>query len=102
MPVRTAYAGAAVAGEVLSAANVNRISGGWIGYNEVTANQTPITTEVDLTGLSVAVTVGTARRIRISVHVLATFSPVSVPVPVPVSASIPVKSSIVAAVTMPL
>lgn len=66
MPVRTAYAGAAVAGEVLTAANVNKLPGGWIGYAEVTANQGGITTEIDLTSLSVAVTVGTSRRIRIS------------------------------------
>lgn len=68
MPVRTAYAGAAVPGEVLTAANVNKTPGGWIGYAEVTANQGGIgTTDTDLTGLSVAVTVGTSRRIRISV-----------------------------------
>lgn len=66
MPVRTAYAGAAVAGEVLSAANVNRLPGGWIGYAEVTASQGGITTEADITGLSVAVTVGANRRIRVS------------------------------------
>jgi hypothetical protein len=39
---------------------------GVLGYAQVTANQTGITSEVDLTGLSVAVTVGTNRRIRIS------------------------------------
>lgn len=67
MPARTAYAGAAVAGEVLTAANVNKLPGGWIGYNQVTANQLTIgLTATDLTGLSVAVTVGTSRRIRIS------------------------------------
>jgi hypothetical protein len=66
MPVRTAYAGAAVAGEVLTAANVNKIPGGWIGYAEVTANQGSITAQVDLTGLSVAVTVGSSRRLRIT------------------------------------
>lgn len=68
MPARTAYAGAAVAGEVLTAANVNKIPGGWIGYAEVTANQTGITTEVDVTGLSIAVTVGASRRIMVSVE----------------------------------
>jgi hypothetical protein len=39
---------------------------GQIGYAEVTANQTPITTEVDITGLTVTVTVPAGRRIRIS------------------------------------
>lgn len=70
MPVRTAYAGAAIAGEVLTAANVNKLPGGWLGYAEVTANQTGITTEVDLTGLTVTVTVGTSRRIRVTGEVL--------------------------------
>lgn len=69
MPVRTAYAGAAVSGEVLTAANVNKIPGGWIGYNESTTNQGSIAgTEVDITGLTATVTVGTSRRIRITVE----------------------------------
>lgn len=66
MPVRTAYAGAAVAGEVLTAANVNKLPGGWLGYAEVTADQGGIVAEVGVTGLSVVVTVGSARRIRVS------------------------------------
>lgn len=71
MAVRTAYAGAAVAGEVLTAANVNRVPGGWIGYNEVTASQGSIgATEVALTTLTVTVTVGTSRRIRISAETM--------------------------------
>jgi hypothetical protein len=40
--VRTAYA--PVAATVLTAANLAKLPGGWIGYNEVTANQTTITT----------------------------------------------------------
>lgn len=39
---------------------------GVLAYAEVTANQAPITTEVDITGLSVTVTVPAGRRIRIS------------------------------------
>lgn len=70
MPVRTAYAGAAVSGEVLTAANVNKLPGGWIGYSEVTAGQGSITTSVDLTGLTVTVTVGSSRRIRVEGRVL--------------------------------
>lgn len=38
---------------------------GAIGYAQVIANQTGITTEVDLTGLSVSATVGVSRRIQI-------------------------------------
>lgn len=45
-------------------------AGGWIGYAEVTANQGSITAEVDLTSLTVAVTAGTGRRIRISAQAL--------------------------------
>lgn len=40
--------------------------GGVLGYAQVTANQTGITTVVDLTGLTVTVTVGSARRIQIT------------------------------------
>lgn len=66
MPSRTAYA--PTAGEVLTAANLARLPGGWIGVSEATANQGSIgTTSTDLTNLSVAVTVGTSRRIRVSV-----------------------------------
>jgi len=43
---------------------------GEIGYAQITADQTGITTETDLTGLSVAVTVPAGRRIRISAEVL--------------------------------
>ncbi len=68
MPVRTAYA--PVAGEVLTATNVARLAGGWIGYAEQTGDQGAITTEVDLTSLTVTVTVGTGRRIRISARTL--------------------------------
>jgi hypothetical protein len=39
---------------------------GTLGYAEVTANQGPFSAVTDLTGLTVTVTVGTGRRIRIS------------------------------------
>jgi len=42
---------------------------GVLGYAEVTASQSSITTEVDLTGLSIAITVGSSRRILITGHV---------------------------------
>jgi len=40
------------------------------GYAQVTANQTTITALVDLSGLTVTVTVGSGRRIRITGYVL--------------------------------
>lgn len=48
-----------------------QIPWGWLGYAEVTADQTPITAEVDLTSLTVLVTVGTSRRIKITGRALA-------------------------------
>lgn len=63
MAVRTAYD--AVAGTTLTAANLDKYPGGWIGYAEVTANQTGISSVTDLTSLSVTVTVGTSRRIQV-------------------------------------
>jgi hypothetical protein len=63
---RTAYPSVEVDGDILTAANFDRLPGGWIGYVEATTNQTTITTVVDLTSLSVAVTVGTNRRLRIT------------------------------------
>ena len=65
MPVRTAYVGTEAVGDVLTKANFDKLPGGWIGYAEVTANQGSITTEVDLTGLTVTVTVASTRRLRI-------------------------------------
>lgn len=44
----------------------DNVAGGTLGYAQVTANQTGITSVTDLTGLSVSVTVGAGRRIRIS------------------------------------
>lgn len=66
MAVRTAYPGTQNVGDILTSANFTKLPGGWIGYAEVTANQTGITTITDLTSLSVAVTVGSSRRIKIS------------------------------------
>lgn len=62
MAVRTAFD--AVAGSVLTAANLDKYPGGWIGYVEVTANQTGISSVTDLTSLSVTVTAGTSRRLK--------------------------------------
>lgn len=63
MAVRTAYV--PVAGTAITAANHIKFPGGWIGYAEVTATQTNLESGVDLTSLTVAVTVGASRRIRI-------------------------------------
>lgn len=61
MAVRTAYA--PVAGTAITAANHAKFPGGWIGYAEVTSNQTGISSQTDLTNLTVTVTAGTTRRI---------------------------------------
>lgn len=47
------------------------VQNGTLGYAQNITNQTPIISIVDLTGLSVAVMVGTGRRIRVTGHVLA-------------------------------
>lgn len=66
MVTRVAFPGAVAVGSTHDAADDNKMPGGWIGYNEVSANQSSITSEVDLTGLSVTVTVNTSRRIKIT------------------------------------
>ena len=68
MPVRSAYPGTALTGEVLTALKVNNLPGGWIGYAEVAADQLSITTVVDLSGLVLNVTVGASRRLRVTVY----------------------------------
>jgi len=65
--VRTAYD--PTAGEILTATNLEKLAGGWIGYVEVTADGSGFTVSTDLAGLSVAVTVGPSRRIRITAAV---------------------------------
>ncbi len=65
MAVRTAYVGTEAAGDVLTAANFNKLPGGLIGYAIVTANQTGISTATNLTSLTVTVTVNTSRIIMI-------------------------------------
>ena len=62
MAVRTAYA--PTAGEVLTAVNLEKMAGGWIGYDQIVADLTSATS-LDVVS-SGAVTVGTGRRIRIS------------------------------------
>lgn len=69
MAVRTAYVSTQSPGDVLTSANFTKLPGGWIGYAEVTADQTTITSETDLTSLTVTVTVGSNRRIKITGHI---------------------------------
>lgn len=74
MSNRTAFPGTSTTGITHTAAHDNDLPGGWIGYVEKTADQTGITTETDLTGLSQAVTVNTSRRILISCQCMVTKS----------------------------
>lgn len=80
MATRTSYAGTVVDGDVYTAANHAKMPGGWIGYVEATSNQGTIVSETDLTGLSVTVTAGSSRRLKLSssVTVLAPSSGTSV------------------------
>ena len=64
MTTRTLYTPTAL--EVLTATNLNKLAGGWLGYAQITADQTGITTEVDVTSASLTVTVPASRLIRIS------------------------------------
>lgn len=65
MASRTAYVATESVGDVLTKANFDKLPGGLIGYASVTAAQNTITTLVDLTSLTVTVTVNTSRLIRI-------------------------------------
>jgi len=56
--------GLATAGDVLTAANVNLLPRGRVAYAEVTASQTPFTTQADVTGLSVTFTAVSGRNYR--------------------------------------
>lgn len=69
MATRTPYAPAV--GEVLTAANLAKMAKGWIGLNSVTANQGSITSEADLTGLSLTVTIEANRMYKITGYVAA-------------------------------
>lgn len=68
MATRTPYVATELAGDVLTAANFNRLPGGLIGHCEQTATQTGITTAVDLVGngdsskMSLTVTPNNATR----------------------------------------
>lgn len=57
------------AGNTLTAAQATDWAQGSIGYAQVTANQTTITTVVDLTGLTVTATLVAGRRVKITAQV---------------------------------
>jgi hypothetical protein len=65
---RTSEVGNQDPGEVATAAFADSLPGGWLGYAEITADQSGITSLADITGLSQAVTVNSDRRIKITVH----------------------------------
>ena len=68
MASRIAGPGTHTTSQVLTAAHMNNLPGGWIGHAQITADSaTYTTTLVDISGLSQAVTVNTTRRIRVSV-----------------------------------
>lgn len=65
MAARTAYVGTESAGDVLTAANFNKLPGGLIGYAIVTSAQTGVSTITDVTSATIAVTVNSSRKIRV-------------------------------------
>lgn len=68
MATRTAYD--AVAGTALTATNVDKLAGGWIGYAQVTSNLGGYTTPAaDLTGLTLTVTANSNRYHKVSFKV---------------------------------
>lgn len=69
--------GATVGNDLTAYMLLARFPWGALGYAQVTANQTGITTQVDVTGLSVTVTVGTGRRIKITAYTAAALSTVT-------------------------
>ena len=58
-----------VADEIVTAAKMNSLPKGQLAYAQITANQSGITTVVDISGLSVTFDAGTSRRIRTTVYV---------------------------------
>lgn len=69
MSTRTTSVGTLSSGATYTAAEVADAAGGWLGYVQVTSNQGSITGETALTSLVVTVTVGTSRRILITLNV---------------------------------
>ncbi len=63
--------GAFIAGDVLGAADMNLLPSGKVGYAVITASQTGISTEADVTSLTVTWTAVSARLYRTSFFVFA-------------------------------
>lgn len=58
-----------VTGQVMTEARLDTLARGWLGYAEVTANQTiAVGTETDLTGLTLTLTLDANRKIKITGH----------------------------------
>lgn len=60
--------GLIIPGHVVTAAELNALPRGWLGYVEITGGVAYTTTLTDITGLSVAVTLAAGRRIKVSAH----------------------------------
>jgi hypothetical protein len=69
VPARSSYPGTVAPGDPITSANQARLPGGEIGYATATANQGGITTVTDLSNLSITVTTGANRRIRVMARV---------------------------------
>lgn len=65
MPVRTSWE--VVFGEEATAAKVTKLPRGWLGEATVTSNQTGITTETAVTGLTASPTIPASRKIKVTV-----------------------------------
>lgn len=63
MATRTSNVGNFNTGDVLTEAHVDSLPAGWLGYVEKTADQTTISSEVDVSSLTVTVTVNANRRL---------------------------------------
>lgn len=72
MATRTPYE--ATAGATYTAANHARMPRGWVAYVAKTSNQTGISADADITGLTTTLTLTSGRRYKVSViaHVITT------------------------------
>lgn len=66
MVSRVTQAGNQTVGGAATASFANSVAGGWIGYVPRTSDQTGITAEVDLSGVTVTVTANAGRRLKIT------------------------------------
>ena len=63
---RVGYAGTASAGDIYTAANHAKMPGGWLGYDSITSDAAYDDTEAAVTGLSVTVSVGANRLLKVT------------------------------------